>query len=257
MNKQSAVPLILLPCLLITTSTGWAQAQTAPSPTAKAATVELETRKGQSETYTSDTPDIVRETQLGVSQRGYSGFIWWIPFEFWEMSGVERGIAKEQMDKAFSGLREYTVVAVFAAKVSALGGFDFVPAADLEKNILIPDAEGKEYPAVKEPSQDAKNLAAMMKPFLSAALGKAGENLQMLFFPGKDSKQVLIADATRKGQFSVVVKDILGVPEAVYLWRLPLTSVAPPKYCPVGKERVNLNWDYCPWHGVPLNNPTH
>jgi hypothetical protein len=246
------IPLTVSLLVLALISVSQAQEQTAPS----SKTGVSESKKATAETYTSDTPDIIRETQLGVSRPGYSGLIWWIPFEFWENAGAQRGVSKEQMDKTFGGLRDYTVIAVFAARVGPLASFDFISQADLEKSVFIRDAAGKEYSIVKEPSQDAKNLAAMMKPVLSAALGKAGENLQMLFFPGKDNQGVTIADAAKKGQFSVVVKDILGTPDAVYLWRLPLTSVAPPKYCPAGKERVNLNWDYCPWHGVPLNAST-
>jgi hypothetical protein len=235
---------ILMSCSLA----GWAQQTPAKnSPPAPAAD------KAQPEPYTSDTPDLLRETQLGVRHAGYTGLIWWIPFEFWQQSGVERGVSAEQMEKALGSLKEYTIIGVFAAKVSDLGAFDFISSADLEKNTFLRDAAGKEYPVVKEPSQEARNLAAMMKPILSAAMGKAGENFEMLFFPAKTKEGVAIADANQKGKFSVVMRNILGEPETVYLWRLPLTSLAAPKYCPAGKERVNLNWEYCPWHGVALN----
>ncbi|MEE9234396.1 MAG: hypothetical protein V3U28_03030 [Candidatus Acidoferrales bacterium] len=32
---------------------------------------------------------------------------------------------------------------------------------------------------------------------------------------------------------------------------LPL--LLPPVYCPQGGERMNANWNYCPWHGVELH----
>jgi hypothetical protein len=146
---------------------------------------------------------------------------------------------------------------MFAAKIGSFGALDFVSAADIEKNVVLRDASGKDYPNIQDPSQEAKNMAAIIKPVLSAAIGKAGESMQILFFPGQTKDGTLISDASRKGQFSIVVRNIVGEPETVYLWRLPLTSVLPVKYCPVGKERVNLNWDYCPWHGVPLNGSTN
>jgi hypothetical protein len=240
--------LAMIPC-------GWTQAQTAASP---AATAAHTAEKAEPEPYTSDTPDILRETQLGISHPGYTGLIWWIPFEFWQQAGAQQGVSAEKMETAFGTLRDYTIVCVFAAKVGGLGNLDFLPAETIEKNIVLRDAQGKEYSAIKEPAQDAKNLSAIIKPILSAAIGKAGENVQIMFFPGRSKDGAIIADATRKGQFSIVVRDIIGEPEMIYLWRLPLTSVAPPKYCPAGKERVNLNWEYCPWHGVPLNaSSTH
>jgi len=249
---RSVPPLVLFVALV---SAAPAQSQNADARTPSR---EQAAAKAASQPYTSDTPDILRETQLGINQTGYTGLIWWIPFEFWQKSSAERGLTAEQTEMALGKLRDYTVVCIFAAKVGSLGSFDFVSAEAIEKNTFLRDADGKEYSVIKDPSQDAKNLAAMIRPVLSAALGKAGENTQMLFFPSRSKEGSMIADATHKGQFSIVVRAFLGEPEAVYLWRLPLTSVSPPKYCPVGKERVNLNWEYCPWHGVPLNaSSTH
>lgn len=146
------------------------------------------------------------------------------------------------------------MVGVFAAKVSGLGGFEFVPVADLHSSVVVRDAEGNDYAAVGEPAADAKNLAAALKPMLANAMGKAGENFELLFFPNQSRKGSVIADATKKGGFSIVLKKIAGVPESRYEWRLPLTSISPPRFCPVGKEQVHANWDYCPWHGVALNS---
>lgn len=226
---------------------GQAQGTQASTPAAQAS------EKSEIQLVTSDTPDILRETQLGVRHPGYTGLIWWIPYEFWVKSAVERGTPAEKAEQTFAPLKNYTIICVFAAKVGSFGALDFVSAADIEKNVVLRDADGKEYSNIQDPSQDAKNLAAIIKPVLAAAIGKAGENMQILFFPGRTKEGALIADASHKGQFFVVVRNIVGDPETVYLWRLPLTSVLPAKYCPVGKERVNLNWEYCPWHGVALN----
>jgi len=244
--------VFLLIALLTAFSLGWSQAQSGLAPATAAKTAE----KPKPEPFTTDTPDILRETQLGVSHPGYTGLIWWIPIEFWQKSAADQGVPAEKTEQAFGPLREYTIVCVFAAKVSDLGALDFLPAEAIEKNVALRDAAGREYSPLKEISQDAKNLAAIIKPVLSAAAGKAGENIQILFFPGRTKDGATLADATRKGEFSVVVRNILEEPETVYLFRLPLTSVLPPKYCPVGHERVNLNWDYCPWHGVALNSST-
>jgi len=149
-------------------------------------------------------------------------------------------------------LRDYTIVGVMAAKVSSLGSFDYVTPADLQKKVFIRDAGGSDYAALAEVNGDAKNLADVMRPMLANALGRAGENFAMIFLPARDRAGHPIADALTRGQFAVVLKDTLGEPETVYLWKTPLTSVTPPRYCPVGKERVHANWDYCPWHGAKL-----
>ena len=192
---------------------------------------------------------------MGIREKEYVGLVWWIPFEFWQISGAKRGIPEETTAHNMKALKDYTIVAVFAAKVSALGAFDFVSLDDLHRDVVLRDAAGNECQYIPEPSQDAKNLAAIVKPILSSAMGKTGENFDMLFFPARGKGGEVIAEATHKGQFQVVLKNnMVGVPESVYQWHTPVTSIAPPKYCPVGKERVHADWDYCPWHGMALNS---
>lgn len=205
------------------------------------------------EVHRGDIPDLNRETQLGIRAKDYAGLIWWIPFEFWLESAAKNGNAAEA-EKNFKAIRQYTVVFVFASKVSALGAFDFVTPEQIQRKVFIRDSNGNEYAPVENLSDDAKNLASMLKPVLANAMGKAGENSVLLFFPAQDKQGRTIADAKSEGRFSVVLKDLVGVSEDVYEWRLPLTSISAPKFCPVGKERVNANWKYCPFHGAPLDS---
>ena len=208
--------------------------------------------------HTTDTPDLIRETQQGLRDKDYVGLIWWVPFEFWEQAGVKRGQAKDKTEENFKALKDYTIVGVFAARVSGLGVFTYVAPVELQKKVVIRDADNNEYTALSDPGPDAKMLVAIIKPMLAAALGKAGDNFEMLFFPARNKKGQIIADPTAKGIFSIVFKDPPDLPESIFQWKTPLTSISPPKYCPVGKERVNSNWDYCPWHGVSLaERPQH
>jgi hypothetical protein len=211
--------------------------------------------RGATTAHRADDPDLLRETQLGIREKEYVGLVWWTPFEFWQVSGAQQGIPPETTAKNMRALHDYTIVTIFLARISGLGALDFVSREDIRKNVRLRDASGVEYLPIPEPSQDAKILSAIIRPVLAGALGKAGENFDMLFFPARGKDGVLIADAARKGQFFVVLKNIAGSPESVYEWNTPLTSIAPPKYCPVGKERVHADWDYCPRHGVPLNSP--
>jgi hypothetical protein len=80
-----------------------------------------------------------------------------------------------------------------------------------------------------------------------------GQNCVILFFPGATKMAEPIADPFVPGKFSVTITKLIGGKDRVLEWRLPLTSLSPPKYCPVGKERVQADWKYCPWHGVKLD----
>jgi hypothetical protein len=62
-----------------------------------------------------------------------------------------------------------------------------------------------------------------------------------------------IADPLSPGGFSLVLSKLIAGKDKVFEWKLPLTSLSPPKYCPAGKERVQANWKYCPWHRVKLD----
>jgi hypothetical protein len=241
---------LLLICLVIFCDT------TSLFPQAAASSPAIASATTVSEPHRGDIPDLIRETQLGVRANGYSGFIWWIPSEFWTQAVTKRGGSADKAAETFRPLREYTMIYLLIAKVSDLGVFDFAPPDQLRKKVFLRDSSGVDYPALDDVGDAAKNLAGMMKPMLSNAMGKAGENSTVLFFPAKTKAGLPIADPLAKGSFSLVLKDVVGVPQDVYEWRLPLTSLSAAKYCPYGKERVNANWSFCPWHGVALNNST-
>src|SRR5205814_2859336 len=46
--------------------------------------------------HTSDSPDLLRETQLSIAGNGHSGLVWWFPFECWVHSAEERGESPEK-----------------------------------------------------------------------------------------------------------------------------------------------------------------
>lgn len=205
--------------------------------------------------HTPDDVTVTRETQQGIDSKGYVGLVWWIPFEYWAQSAEKNGNSAEKTREQLKTLRDYTIVGLFVGKVSALASFDYMTPADLQKKTFIRDSEGQEYPAFADLTGDAKNLADVIRPILANAMGRAGENFAFLFFPATKKGGKRIADESTKGSFSVVLKDVVGEPETIFLWRTPLTSFTPPRFCPAGKERVHADWDYCPRHGVKLDQP--
>ena len=115
----SAVLLLLIPLASAQTIE---KEQAAKSSTAVTASSVL--------IHTTDTPDLVRETQQALGDKDYVGLIWWIPFEFWEQAGAKRGQAQEKTADNFKALKDYTVVGVFAARVSGLGVFTYIPPVE-------------------------------------------------------------------------------------------------------------------------------
>lgn len=204
--------------------------------------------------HTPDEPDLARETQQTTSANKTFAMIWWIPYQFWLHSAAAHGASQEKAAEAFKALKDYIAVAVVVANIGSLGSFTFLPADDVRRSIFLRDEAGNDYGPAQNIAGDAEMVANLVKPIVGATIGKMGENMQLIFFPANSKTGSLLADPTQKGQFAVIVKDLLGAPETQFQWRTPLTSYVAPRYCPVGKERVHADWNYCPWHGVPLNN---
>lgn len=194
---------------------------------------------------------IIKETQLSVGGKDTTGFVWWLPTEFWEQSAIEQGSKLEQARSSFAPLREYTMVIVAVGKIG-LGNINWRSENDVRSGVVLRDSEGQTYQPVKEISGDAQGIAVIIKPVLANILGPMGQNLHILFFPGRTSKGVPIADPTRPGGFSVLLTNLTAQKETEFSWRLPLTSLSAARFCPVGKERVEANWKFCPWHGNKL-----
>jgi TonB family protein len=197
---------------------------------------------------------LIREIQQEAREPGYVGIIWWIPVEFWEKSAERGGGSAQKASEFYKSLRQYTLIVATVGKIG-LGNVNWVSESDLRSNLKLRDAAGNNYDPLQKVSGDAEGLATIAKPMLANMMGTMGQSLQFYFFPAVDKAGNPIADPLSRGSFSVVITSLLGVKESVYEWRLPLTSLSPPRYCPAGKERMEANWKYCPWHGVKLEDP--
>src|SRR6266540_4030049 len=110
---RSALGSVLTVSLLFGVS--WSQTPT-PAPGKKAPV-----SSSVSNVHTTDDPEVIRETQMGINGNGYVGLVWWIPFEFWIDSATKRGADAGKTRESLKSLQDYTVVGAFLAKVSSLG----------------------------------------------------------------------------------------------------------------------------------------
>ena len=202
-----------------------------------------------------DLSGLLKETQQSASEAGYFGLVWWIPTEYWEISLEKGGFSADKAKEHYAPLKKYTVVAVALGKMG-IGNINWLPETDIRDNLRLRDSEGNLYPPVQKLSGDAEGLVSVLKPVFSNILGTMGQNLVLLFFPSVNKMAKPIADPLAPGNFAVVLSKLVEGKDKVFEWKLPLTSLSPPKYCPVGKERLQSNWKYCPWHGVKLDEPT-
>jgi hypothetical protein len=200
-----------------------------------------------------DLSAMLKETQQSANESGYVGLIWWIPTEYWEISLVKGGFSEDKAKERYAPLKKYTVVAAALGKMG-IGNVNWVPETDIRDNLRLRDSEGNTYPSVQKLSGDAEGLASVLKPVFSNILGPMGQNIVLLFFPAVNKMARPIADPLAAGSFSLVLSKLMNGKDKAFEWKLPLSSLSPPKYCPVGKERLQANWKYCPWHGVKLDD---
>jgi hypothetical protein len=213
----------------------------------------------QDSSKTASTPEVdftalVRELQQSPNEAGYAGLVWWIPTEYWEISAERSGSSEDKAKQRYEPLRKYTIFAVAVGKIG-IGNINWVSEPDIRDNASLRDAAGNSYPPVQKLSGDAEGLVTVLKPVFGNLLGTMGQNIQFLFFSATDKMAKPIADPLSPGSFSLVLSKVIEGKDKVFEWKLPLTALSPPKYCPVGKERVQANWKYCPWHGVKLDEP--
>jgi hypothetical protein len=206
---------------------------------------------GGAETNDSKLDEMIKETQKQVGGKKLAGIVWWVPAEFWEESALQNGSSPQKARETFGSLREYTMVIVLAGKIG-IGNINWFSESDLRSGTSLRDADGQVYKPLSDISSDAVGVTSIIKPVMANILGPAGQNLRFLFFPSKTASGKLIADPTREGRFVISIENLPGTEPMTFEWLLPLTSLTPPKFCPVGKERVEANWKYCPWHGVKL-----
>jgi hypothetical protein len=195
--------------------------------------------------------EIINETQQRVAGDHVAGIVWWIPVEFWEAAARAQG---RKPDGTLDTLRDYTMMVVAVGNVGELGNIKWHNGEEIRKNVELLDASGTAYAplAMADVNNNAQTMAKVMRPIFVNSLGALGENLEIIYFPAKNKAGQSLADAKNRGTFSLRMKQ-MGDVDHTFQWNLPLNSLMPPKFCPVGKERVQSNWNFCPWHGVALS----
>jgi hypothetical protein len=199
-----------------------------------------------------DTNAMTAETQQIDQHNSKMGLFWWLPVEYWEQSAIETGTNPEEARKQFAPLREYTMFVVGVGDLR-VGTIRWLPEDDVRGSVVLRDQSGNTYKPVDKVSVEAQAISDILKPVFKNILGPMAEGLHVVYFPTKDSAGHEFANPRRHAEFSLLVANLMGPATSTYTWRLPLTSMLPPKFCPVGKEKVNANWKYCPWHGNKLD----
>jgi hypothetical protein len=200
---------------------------------------------------TQKITSLIKETQkLETNSEGFV-VAWWITKQYWEESlKNSRLVIDTQKQELLKALQEYTVISVLDAKKAGTDGFSFTSAEDILKTATLTDPDGQTLSPVADSdlSPGAQNLFAIMKPLLANMLGRFGQNLVFVVFPGKDSGGKSVADPLGAGRLTFVEND------HSFSWRLPLASLLQEKICPNCGEHLPGNYKFCPYDGTKLSD---
>jgi hypothetical protein len=196
-----------------------------------------------------DLESLLGETMIQYQAGDRITLAWWVPEEFWKAAFVTEELMDPQGMEDFLGVvRPYVVVGALESTLGPTGPDSYVDAETLRASAVLRDSSGVEYAPLDAEAigQDAILLAAVMKPAVEDLLGPVGEHMEFLYFPAASAEGAPIADARRRGAFSIAVGD------STFEWVLPLDSVLPRKKCLVDGREMRGDWIYCPYHGIRL-----
>jgi hypothetical protein len=198
-----------------------------------------------------DPQALVKETEFMASRPHKMGVFWWVPVDFWQVAMKRQGFSPDETKKVFAPFANYNLFIVAVGDIDA-GSASWFTESDIKKKLTLRDQHGNTYKPLQTTPDDLASVIDNMKPVLKNMMGSFGGGLQFIVFPARDNQGIVFADPRKGGEIALDVPDLMGIPNDTYTWKLPLSSLSPPKYCPIGKERVEANWKYCPWHGNRL-----
>ena len=217
-----------------------------PTPLAKPSLALPETKQPE-----MDLQSLMKETEHIDMRRHRMGIFWWVPPDYWELSLRQQGYDRDRMGTIFDPFKKYNLFIVAIGDVRP-GDVTWREEADVKKSLILRDQHGNTYKALEETPAEMASVVELMKPVFKRMMGNFGGGLQFIFFPLKDSAGNVFADPYKSSELFLDVPDFVETGPVTYTWRFPLTALSPAKFCPVGKEKVEAHWKYCPWHGNKL-----
>jgi hypothetical protein len=172
----------------------------------------------------------------------------WFPAEFWQIANAQnKDIPPALLQNIVDEMKEYMMFCVVDYTISGTD-IQFTGEDEIRRSIRLIDSSKTIYVPLEEDdiSSTASALINSLKPMMAQLVGQFGEGMRVVLFKAKKINGKPAIDITRKNSFT------LELAKHQLKWSMPFGSLMPPKYCPIDKEIMKGNWEFCPEHGVKL-----
>jgi hypothetical protein len=194
----------------------------------------------------TDLQQLTRETQRMSQASQQLTLVWWMPQVWWEANLSNNSMmSPEGRAQMLLALDDYTIFVIARAKVT-MATLDARSKSEMLSNARLEIGDKTIDPLAPENlTPAAQVILVSLKPVLAGMMGKLGQSVEMVIYPGRQGDQKLI-DPLRPGSFKYTLYD------QTFTWRLPLVSLLPPKVDPKTNEEFPGNYEFNPYTGEPL-----
>lgn len=212
------------------------------------------------------TSELLRETQRQQNYDRNVMLVWWIPFEFWQVSTANQGESQRGSIALLEPiLSPYTIIMVVDGRVLPLGNMNFADREQLEANLavetLMPAGDVVAMTYLPEPPPQVQSVLASIRPMLAANLGELGKNMQLFVYENRSKDGKASLSPYQAGGLRVTLTPFMPAPAegakpvaakpAVFDFETPLDSLHVPRRCGNGRA-AHISWQFCPWDGKKL-----
>ena len=198
-----------------------------------------------------DPQAMIKETQQVINQDNRLTFVWWTPWQFWQLSFEKGGqLTPQAIDGFLKVIRPYTIFLIADGKMGPGAALTYFDEATLRKSIVATDPAKKTYAPIEldKLDPDLKNFLQMMGPVLTNMLGQFGTNMHFVVFKTGTAQGTNAVDVEKEGKFVVSVGD------RTFAFHLPLASLLPPRFDANTGEQFPGNYQFNPFTGDKLGN---
>ena len=194
--------------------------------------------------------EYIREIQIWKKDGENMTLSFWLPRSYWRIALADNpAIPEDMVHLILETLDDYIFVCALDVDIHLDGSITFASEETIRNSITVKINEGVPQQPIPENQLDisVRSISETMKPMFENMMGQFGAGMRFYFFENKDENGALLVDEYKEGEFMIYHSN------KEFEYALPLTTLLPPKNCPVDNAAMKGNWSYCPFHGNTLD----